>query len=68
MPTFTNATHDLPMHRPTQKPFSTDCPTCIRSAEFPGRIAPYHNGSARCESGSIASGGNHSHCACNICF
>jgi hypothetical protein len=31
-------------------------------------IRPSHNGSIRCESGSIASGGNKSHCSCDICF
>lgn len=29
---------------------------------------PSHEGSARCESGSIASGGNSSHCSCDTCF
>lgn len=27
-----------------------------------------HDGSRRCESGSIASGGNRSHCTCDRCF
>ena len=31
-------------------------------------MKPNHNGSARCESGSIASGGKNSHCACDTCF
>ena len=30
--------------------------------------APSHNGSKSCESGSIASGGNKSHCTCDTCF
>jgi len=29
---------------------------------------PTHNGSKMCESGSIASGGNKSHCTCSMCF
>lgn len=39
------------------------CPTC----QIKG-MKPDHDGSARCESGSIASGGNKSHCSCDICF
>ena len=31
-------------------------------------MAPSFAGSRRCESGSIASGGNNSHCGCDICF
>ena len=31
-------------------------------------FGPSKNGSARCESGSIASGGNKAHCSCDICF
>ena len=40
------------------------CPTC----ELPESLKPRHNGSKNCESGSIASGGNKSHCTCDICF
>lgn len=29
---------------------------------------PRHNGSTRCRSGSIASGGTTSHCSCDTCF
>lgn len=29
---------------------------------------PSHNGRPWCESGSIASGGKESHCACDVCF
>lgn len=29
---------------------------------------PSHNGSSRCEPGSIASGGRNAHCACDVCF
>ena len=39
------------------------CPSCTD----PG-FAPSHNGSPRCESGSIASGGRNAHCACDVCF
>ncbi len=31
-------------------------------------MKPSHNGSARCESGSIASGGSTAHCTCDTCF
>jgi len=31
-------------------------------------FAPSHEGSSSCESGSIASGGRHSHCTCDTCF
>ncbi len=34
----------------------------------PGSFAPSHDGSPRCESGSIASGGRSAHCACDTCF
>ncbi len=29
---------------------------------------PSHEGSKRCRSGSIASGGNRSHCTCDTCY
>lgn len=41
------------------------CPTCIKYA---GQMAPSHEGSKRCQSGSIASGGHRSHCSCDTCF
>lgn len=31
-------------------------------------IGPSHDGSKGCESGSIASGGNRTHCTCDVCF
>jgi hypothetical protein len=31
-------------------------------------FGPTKNGSRRCESGSVASGGNKTHCSCDICF
>jgi len=40
-----------------------NCPTCKLD-----QFKPSHDGSIRCESGSIASGGNKSHCSCDICF
>ena len=40
-----------------------DCSTCKREG-----MKPSHFGSARCESGSIASGGNRAHCTCDTCF
>lgn len=33
-----------------------------------GQLAPSHRGSTGCESGSLASGGSHSHCSCDACF
>jgi hypothetical protein len=42
----------------------SDCPTCADPETF----KPSHRGSTRCESGSIASGGQHSHCSCDVCF
>lgn len=42
-----------------------ECPTCLAQGEHMG---PSHNGSQRCESGSIASGGERSHCTCDTCF
>ena len=39
------------------------CRICLRH-----EWGPSHDGSKRCESGSIASGGNRSHCSCDICF
>ena len=41
------------------------CPTC---AEIGKGHGPSHEGSKNCESGSIASGGRHAHCACDRCF
>lgn len=41
---------------------------CQICAENCGKIYPSHRGSSRCESGSIASGGNKTHCTCDICF
>lgn len=39
------------------------CPSCAK-----GGFQPTHNGSRSCESGSIASGGDNSHCSCDVCF
>ena len=33
-----------------------------------GGFGPSHEGSTRCESGSIASGGHIAHCTCDTCF
>lgn len=44
-------------------------PICVTCAEIgEGGFGPSHDGSRRCESGSIASGGTHTHCSCGICF
>jgi DnaJ-class molecular chaperone len=40
-----------------------ECPTCAQ----PG-MKPSHNGSPRCQSGSIASGGKNAHCTCDVCW
>lgn len=45
---------------------TTDCRLCRAIAEE--GFGPSHNGSKRCESGSIASGGDKSHCSCDTCF
>jgi hypothetical protein len=39
------------------------CKGCNKTGMY-----PHHNGSTRCESGSIASGGRNSHCSCDTCF
>lgn len=41
------------------------CNTCLHSK---GGLAPSHNGSIDCMSGSIASGGSTKHCTCDVCF
>jgi hypothetical protein len=43
-----------------------DCVTCERRGR--GAMEPDHDGSSRCESGSIASGGTNAHCTCDVCF
>lgn len=43
------------------------CDTCEDIEEM-GGFGPSHNGSPRCESGSIASGGTRAHCTCDTCF
>ena len=44
-----------------------DCPTCKLVEQEKG-FGPSHEGSRACRSGSIASGGNYPHCACDTCF
>lgn len=39
-----------------------DCSSCEH------KHGPSHYGSPRCQSGSLASGGRHSHCSCDTCF
>jgi hypothetical protein len=41
-----------------------NCPIC----QIKESLKPSHMGSKNCESGSLASGGNKSHCTCDICF
>jgi hypothetical protein len=45
---------------------AAECRTCQEIAKT--GFGPSHNGSSRCQSGSIASGGTHAHCACDTCF
>ena len=42
--------------------------TCETCKQYKGQMCPPHFGSARCESGSLASGGKNSHCTCSTCF
>ncbi len=42
------------------------CVQCERNKN--GDNGPSHDGSVRCESGSIASGGDRAHCTCDVCF
>ena len=42
-----------------------NCETCKK---YKGQMAPTHNGSKYCNSGSIASGGTKAHCTCDVCF
>ena len=41
---------------------------CTYCEKTEGKMAPSHDGSLMCESGSIASGGSRSHCSCDYCF
>lgn len=40
-----------------------NCSACQR-----GGFGPSHDGMKGCKSGSIASGGQRSHCTCDVCF
>jgi len=40
-----------------------ECEGCKEQGMYPS-----HNGSAMCQSGSIASGGKKAHCTCDACF
>lgn len=42
--------------------------TCGECQRYIGQMYPSHAGSTGCESGSLASGGNRSHCSCDACF
>jgi hypothetical protein len=42
-----------------------ECPQCQRVDDV---HKPSHDGSSSCQSGSIASGGTHSHCTCDRCY
>ncbi len=44
-----------------------DCPSCVNYAASDG-YGPSHEGSVRCESKSIASGGSRAHCSCDTCW
>lgn len=43
------------------------CPVC-RQIIASGFIGPSHKGSSGCRSGSLASGGDRTHCTCDGCF
>jgi hypothetical protein len=42
------------------------CEQCMDNKLY--GMGPSHDGSKRCESGSIASGGTRAHCSCSTCF
>jgi hypothetical protein len=42
------------------------CQSCW--AYVAGQMMPSHAGSRMCESGSLASGGDRTHCTCDTCF
>lgn len=52
----------------TEAPIKEECPSCREIREKYRGFGPSHDGSRRCESGSIASGGTRSHCSCDACF
>ena len=54
----------------TDKPrdYVEGCLVCKEIRDLCGGHGPSHDGKERCESGSIASGGKNSHCACDTCF
>ncbi len=62
------------MSEPIKKPDASkpavpeDCPTCKLIRERDNGFGPTHRGSKNCESGSLASGGEHAHCSCDTCF
>jgi len=59
-----NDTDKTPTPAPTQTEGEPkDCAGCQRTG-----MNPSHQGSRRCESGSIASGGTKAHCSCDMCF
>jgi len=53
---------------PTAPQPAPPCPTCVEIREKRNGFGPTHDGSPRCESGSIASGGRVAHCTCDVCF
>lgn len=52
----------------TLRPQDNGCHYCAEIREKHKGFGPSHNGSRSCRSGSIASGGNRSHCTCDTCF
>ncbi len=63
----------FPVIEPTPEPAPKprlkypDCPSCVNYAASDG-YGPSHEGSIRCESKSIASGGSRAHCSCDTCW
>lgn len=47
---------------------SGKCPTCISIKLNHKGFGPSHEGSVRCQSGSLAAGGRYAHCSCDTCF
>lgn len=45
-----------------------ECRTCAAIRILHHGFGPSHDGSRNCKSGSIASGGNITHCTCSPCF
>lgn len=45
-----------------------ECSACQLAHEMQDTMMPPHDGSRSCESGSVASGGERTHCTCDRCY